>query len=135
MEWPFLTCHNYWITCRLVKDDDRPFLVYSPKISIKDSSEPFRPFLGAILSVLKGAYIEPCTFNPDMQLDTIIEDTDEGPLPEDDIDDHSGAYSGNSSKGGATEPQMTRYRSRAGHDNVEPGLMVCPFVSSYLLRR
>jgi hypothetical protein len=134
MEWLFLTCHNYWIVCRLVRDDDHPFLAYSPKISIKDSSEPFRAFLGAILSVLKGAHIEPSTFNPDMQLDTIIEDTDEGPLPEDDIDDHSGAYPGGSSKGGATEPPMTRYRSRAGHDNAEPGLMVCLFVGSYLLR-
>lgn len=60
----------------------------SPKISIKDSSEPFRAFLGAILSVPKGAHIEPSTFNPDMQLHTIIEDTDEGP-PEDDTGDIS----------------------------------------------
>jgi hypothetical protein len=86
MEWLFLTCHNYWIVCRLVRDDDHPFLAYSPKISIKDSSEPFRAFLGAIISVLKGAHIEPSTFNPDIQLDTIIEDTNEGPLQEDEIE-------------------------------------------------
>jgi hypothetical protein len=104
------------------------------KINIKDSSEPFRAFLGAILSVLKGAHIEPSTFNPDMQLDTIIEETDDGPLPEDDIDDHSGAYPGSSSKDGATELPMTRYRSRAGRNNAEPGLMDCPFVGSYPLR-
>jgi hypothetical protein len=32
-------------------------------------------------------------------------------------------------KGGANEPRMIRYRSRACHDNAEPepGLMVCPF--------
>ncbi len=133
MEWLFLTCHNYWIVCRLVKDDNNPFLAYSPKISIEDSSEPFRAFLGAILSVLKGAYIEPSTFNSDMQLDTIIEDTNEDPLPEDAIDDHPGAYPGSASKGSATEPPTSSPRSRAGHDNAEPGLMVCPFVDSYLL--
>jgi hypothetical protein len=135
MEWLFLTCHNYWIVCRLVRDDEHPFLAYSPKISIKNSSEPFRAFLGAILSVLNGAHIDPSTFNPEMRLDTIIEydATDNGPLPEDDID-HSGAYRGSSSKAGATEPRMTRYRSRAGQYNAEPGLMVCPFVDGYPLR-
>src|SRR5882757_9201571 len=45
--WLFLTCHNYWIVCRLVRDDDHPFLAYSPR-----------------------NYIEPSTFNQDMQLDT-----------------------------------------------------------------
>jgi hypothetical protein len=69
-----------------------------------------------------------------MQLDTIVEETDDGPLPEDDIDDHSGAYPGSSSKDGATELPMTCYRSRAGHDNAEPALMDCPFVGSYPLR-
>jgi len=128
MEWLFLTCHNYWIVCRLVRDDDHPFLAYSPIVSIKDSSEPFQAFLGANLSVLKGEGIEPSTFNPDMQLDTIIEETNEGPPPEDDI-------GGSSSKAGATEPPMTHSRARAaGHLNAEPGLMVCPFVGSYLLR-
>ena len=134
MEWLFLTCHNYWIVCRLVKDDDHPFLAYSPKISIKDSSEPFRAFLGAILSVLKDTHIEPSTFNPDMQLDIIIGDTNGGLLSEDTIHDHPGASPGSSSKGGASEPPTTRYLSRAGHDNAEPELMVCPFVGSYLLR-
>ena len=94
----------------------------------KTLSEPFRAFFGAILSVLKGAHIEPSTFNPNIQLDTLIEETDEGPLPEDDIDE----YPGSSSKGSATEPPMTR--SRAGRDNAEPGLMDCPFVGSYPLR-
>ena len=131
MEWLFLTCHNYWIVCRLVRDDDHPFLAYSPKISIKDSSEPFRALLGAILSVLKGAPIEPSTFNPDMQLDNIIEDIDEGSLPEDGIIEDSRAYPGSSIKSGTTKPPMTRHRADR---NAEPGLMVCPFASSYLLR-
>ena len=47
----FLTCH-YWIVCRLAKDCDLT-LAYSPKISIKDSSEHFRAFLGVVLSVVK----------------------------------------------------------------------------------
>ena len=75
------------------------------------------------MSILKGAHIEPSTFNPDIQLDTTIEDR-EGPLPDNDIGDHSGAYSGNSSEGGATELPITHLRSCAGHDNAEPGIMV-----------
>ena len=128
MEWLFLTSHNYWIVCRLVRDNACPFLAYSPIISIEDSSEPFRALLGAILSVLKGTHIEPSTFNPDMQLDTIIEETDDGPQPEDDTDGHSGVNQGRPSTGGATKPPMTHSRARvAGH-----GLMVCPFVGSHL---
>ena len=29
MEWLFLTCHNYWIVCRLVRDDEHPFEHFS----------------------------------------------------------------------------------------------------------
>ena len=129
MEWLFLSCHNYWIVCRLVNDLTDPFLAFSPKISIEDSSEPFRAFLGAILSVRKGAHVVPSTFNRHMQFDPIMEDTDEGPFPEDDIDDindNSGPYRGGSNS--AAEPPTTRSRA-------ERGLMVCPFVGSYLLRR
>jgi len=96
MEWLFLSCRNYWIACRLVKDDDHTFLAYSSITSIEDSSEPFRAFLGAILSVIKGVPVEPSTFNADMKLDTIIEDEDLGPLPEDDTGDSSGVYPGSS---------------------------------------
>ena len=38
-----------------------------------------------------------------------MEDEDEGPLPEDDIDDSSGVYPDSSSKGGASDLLM-RYR-------------------------
>ena len=63
MEWLFLTCLNYWIVCRLVRDDIHPYLAYSSEISIEDSSEPFRAFLGAILSVDKGIPVEPSVFS------------------------------------------------------------------------
>jgi len=105
MEWLFLSCHNYWIVYRLVKDDDHPFLAYSLITSIEDSSEPFRAFFGAILSVIKGVAVEPSPFNPDMELDIIIE--------EDDIGDSSGAYPGSSSTGTATDLPLTRGRKRA----------------------
>ncbi|KAM6496456.1 hypothetical protein JOM56_009162 [Amanita muscaria] len=85
MEWLFLTCHNYWIVCRLVRDDDHPFLAYSPMINIEDSSVPFRALLGAILSVVKKVSVQPSEFNPHMAFDTIVED----PSPEHDIDDGS----------------------------------------------
>jgi hypothetical protein len=132
MEWLFLTCHNHWIVCRLVRDDEHPFLAYSPMISIEDSSVPFRAFLGAILSIVKDVRVEPSEFNPEMQLDTIIEDTDEGPLPEDDIDDGSGAYPGSSSRGISTDPPMTRGCARAGHENAQSGLTVCPSLSLFV---
>jgi hypothetical protein len=92
-----------------------------------------RKFIGAILSVVKGAQVELSTFSPNMQLDTIMEDKDEGPLPEDGIDDGLGAYPGSPSKGGETEPPMTRSHPPARRDNAESGLMVCPVVGRYLL--
>jgi hypothetical protein len=125
MEWLFLSCHNYWIVCRLVKDDDHPFLAFSSIASIENSSEPFRAFLGAILSVIEGVAVESSAFNPDMELDIIIEeDDDPGILPEDDIGDSSGAYPGSSSTGTATGPPLTRGRKRARDEGTESGLMV-----------
>ena len=57
-------------------------------ISIDNSSEPFRALLGAILSIVKKVPVEPTEFNPNIELDTIVEE-DKGPLPQDDIDDGS----------------------------------------------
>jgi hypothetical protein len=88
MEWLFLTSHNHWIVCRLVRGDN-PYLAYSPGISIQESSESFRAFLGAILSVVKDVPVESSTYNPNIELDTIPEEQDDGPLPEYDIDDGS----------------------------------------------
>ncbi|KIK09865.1 hypothetical protein K443DRAFT_127259 [Laccaria amethystina LaAM-08-1] len=79
MEWLFITCHNYWIVCHLVKNDHHPFLAYSPMISINGSSAPFRALLGAILSVTKKVPVEPTKFDPNMDLDTIDEGEDQGP--------------------------------------------------------
>jgi hypothetical protein len=116
MEWLFLTCHNYWLVCRLVKDARHPFLAYSSMMSIEDSSEPFRAFLGAILSVVKGVTVQPSPFNLDVELDGVTEEVEvEDPdiVPGGDIDDSSGTYRGRSSTETETEPRMTRARKRA----------------------
>jgi hypothetical protein len=141
MEWLFLSSHNHWIVCRLVKDDTNPFLAYSPMISIEGSSEPFRAFFGAILSVIKGVPVSPSTRDPEMKLDTIIEDQDQdtGPLRENDLDDGSGAYRGNSSKGTGTKTRTSsrlanRLGNRAQDEGDESGLMVCPFLRYHLSR-
>ncbi|KAH9065341.1 hypothetical protein EDB87DRAFT_1574511 [Lactarius vividus] len=113
MEWLFLTCHNYWIICRLVSDDynqdDNLFLAYSI-CSIEGSSEPFRAFLGAILSVLKGAPVQASEFNLAMVLDIILEG-DGGSSPEDGIDNHSGEYRGSSATNIPSNVPMTHSRA------------------------
>jgi hypothetical protein len=126
MEWLFLSCHNYWIVCRLVRDDDHPYLVYSPEITIKDSSEPFRAFLGAILSVVKDVPVERSAYSSDMELDIIEEEENDGPLPEDD----SGAYQGSSGGRAITSHPATRSRE---DENTESELIVRPFLGQYLL--
>lgn len=74
IEWLFISSHNYWIVCRLVKHDEHSYLVYSQAISVKDSSEPFRVFLSAILSVIKGIPVDPSPYNSNMDFDTIEEE-------------------------------------------------------------
>ena len=108
MEWLFMTCHNHWIVCRLVRDDVRPFLAYSPMISIENSSEPFRALFGAVLSVVKSVSVETSEFSPGMELDVIPEEQ-EAPLPEHDIDEET-----------VNDPPDS-----CNH-HAEPGLMVCP---------
>jgi len=130
MEWLFLSCHNYWIVCRLVRDDDHPYLAFSPEITIKDSSEPFRAFLGAILSVVKDVPVERSAYSSDMELDIIEEEEGDGPLPEDDIDNDSGAYQGSS--GGRATTSHPAARSRED-ENTESELIVRPFLGRYLL--
>ena len=118
MEWLFLTCFNYWIVCRLVRDDDNPYLAYSPWITIEDSSEPFRAFLGAILSVVKDVPVESSAYNPTILLDTIEEEQDDG----------SGEYQGSSGRGADTGSPMTRNRARNSHGNTEYKLLVHTFL-------
>jgi hypothetical protein len=110
-----------------VKHDQHPFLAYSSVISIKDSSLPFRAFLGAVLSVIKGVSVEPSESNPDLQLDTIFKNEDDGPLPEDDVDDGSGAYPGSAEV--SANPPMTR---SANHENAELGLMACSSIPLFV---
>ncbi|KIL54824.1 hypothetical protein M378DRAFT_174006 [Amanita muscaria Koide BX008] len=123
MEWLFLTCHNYWIVCRLVRNDDHPYLVYSSEISIEDSSEPFRAFLGAMLSGVDGVYPEPSAYSSDMELDTIEEAEDEG-SSEDDNDDDSGVYRGSLSGRVTTSYPNTWNRAHDAHENTESRLIV-----------
>ena len=104
-----------------MRDDDHPYLAYSPEITIKDSSEPFRAFLGAILSVVKDVPVEHSEYSSDMELDVIKEEEDEGPLPEDDIDDDSGTYRGSSGGKATTSHPATRSR---GYGITESELMV-----------
>ena len=129
MEWLFITCHNYWIVCRLVRDDHHPFLAYSPMISIDDSSVPFRALLGAILSVVKKVPAEPTEFNPRMKFDALVKEQDEGPSADDDIDDGS-PYSASSGEEIMKNPPNTRSRHRTGQRKAESGLMVCPCLLS-----
>ena len=57
-----------------------------------------------------------------MELDTLVEEQNEGPLPEDNIDDGS-AYSGEEI---ANDPPNTGSRHRTSQRKAESGLMVCP---------
>jgi len=106
-----------------------PFLAYSPMISIENSSVPFRALLGAILSVAKKVPVEPTEFNPNMELVTIDEEEDGGPLPEDVTDDGS-TYSACSGEEIVNDPLNTRSRYRTGQRKAESGLMVCPCLLS-----
>ena len=54
-------------------------------ISIGDSSIPFRALLGAILSVVKRISVEPSEFNPDMKLDSIVEEQAESTSSEEEM--------------------------------------------------
>ncbi|KAH9037233.1 hypothetical protein EDB85DRAFT_1861475 [Lactarius pseudohatsudake] len=120
MEWLFLTCHNSWIVCRLVSDNDNPFLAFSRIFSIEGSSQPFRAFLGAILSVLNGASVQASKFHP---LDTIPEEGEGGPSsPPEDIDG-PGEYRGRSTANISSTRPITRSRPAASHDAAESELM------------
>ncbi|KAH9066452.1 hypothetical protein EDB87DRAFT_1554143, partial [Lactarius vividus] len=126
MEWLFLTCHNYWIVCRLVKGikKTQPFLAYSPSYSIENNSQPFRAFLGAILSTLNGVPVRPSVYNSRMRLDRIPEDREDGPLPEDDIDDSLGAYGGTLRTAVPSRGPITRSRAGTSRQAAGLGLMI-----------
>ena len=68
-----------------------PYLACSPE-TIKDSSDSFRAFLGAILSIVKEFPLSVSSADSlHMGLD-IKEEKDDGPLFEDGIDDDLGVY-------------------------------------------
>jgi hypothetical protein len=106
-----------------VRDDDNPYLAYSPGISIQESSEPFRAFLGAILSVVKDVPVESSAYNPNIELDTIEEE-------QDDIDDGS-EYQDSSGSGADTGSPMNRSRDRNSLGNTESDLLVHTFLGRY----
>ncbi len=56
---------------------------------MENSSVPFRAFLGAILSVVKGKAVEASVFNREMELDTINEEEEEESPSTPDADDGS----------------------------------------------
>ena len=102
-------------------DDDHPYLVYSPEITIKDSSKPFQAFLGAILSVVKSVPVKHSAYNPKMELDIIEEEKDNSPLPEDDIGNGLRAtFQGSSGSYPATCSRK--------HESTESDLIVCLFL-------
>ena len=98
LEWGFLTCHNFWIVCRLTKDGNTPFLAFAPTISIKDNSEPFRAFICAFLSATGHGPLVPASTLSSGRIAQIL-----GTIPEKeeeysqhdsdiDIDDNSSEY-------------------------------------------
>ncbi len=99
MEWLFLTCHNHWIVLRLVKGGSKPpFLAFSPLITMEDSSVPFRAFLGAILSVVKGVVVG-ASASDDSQIFDTIDKEEEGSSSISDADGGSGEYKVRSGQG------------------------------------
>jgi hypothetical protein len=110
-------------------------------LSIEGSSEPFRAFLGAILSVVNGVPVSPCTFDPDGILDVIPEEQEQDAFSssENDLDDGSGrsacsgAYCGSSKgTGSGTRASLHRFakkpRKGTRDEGDEFGLMVCPLL-------
>ena len=112
-----------------MSDDNNPFLAYSPAISIEESSEPFRAFLGAILSVVKDVRVESSAYNPNIILGTIEEEQDDGATPEDDIDDGL-EYQGSPGSRAFT-PLKTRSRAHNSRGNTESELLVHTFLGRY----
>ena len=112
-----MTCHNSWIVVRLVGGgSDHPFLAISPLITVEDSSVPFRAFLGAILSDLKGVVVEASEFDDNQILEPIDKGEEEGPPPVSDSDDDSGEYRGRSGQGPVGSGPMTLPRPRYRYD-------------------
>ena len=119
-EWLFLTCHNYWVVFRLVKgNDESAFLAFSPFLTMEGSSVPFRAFLGAILSAVKGVAVGASVFDRNQPLDTIDEEVEEESSSTSDADDCSGEYRARPGQG-----PVGPTRRRAQGPGNEAALMV-----------
>jgi hypothetical protein len=125
-EWLFLTSHNYWIVIRLVSGD-RPFIAFSPLISINDSSVPFRAFLGALLSVFKGGVVEASTFDDGQTLDA-IDDGPSGSNPSLNPDNGSGDHGPPPKRPVAHRP-ITRSMVKSGGPTLTVRPSCAPFIS------
>ena len=98
--------------------------------NIEESSEPFRAFIGAVLSVVKDVSVESSAYNPNIKLDAIEEEDDDGSLSEHHIDDDSGEYQGSSGTGVNTSPSPeTHSRDRNSCGNTECDLLVYTFLA------
>ncbi|KAF8272453.1 hypothetical protein EI94DRAFT_1769734 [Lactarius quietus] len=130
MEWLFLTCHNLWMVCRLVTNHGKPFLAFSPICSIQDSSEPFRAFLGAILSTHLDLPVEASVLSPsggdipEGEDAGISDEEDTGSSPEDDIDDGSGSFADRSSTSTVSSALTVQFQMTTSRQAAEPGLMI-----------
>jgi hypothetical protein len=112
-------------------DDENLFLAYSPSFSIENSSDPFRAFLGAILSVHKGIPVPSSA----LDMEHVIAIPEEGysrPLPEHDADGGSGPYKDSSKIAILPKVQMTRSETAASGQAPGPGLLVRPVLTRFL---
>jgi hypothetical protein len=114
LQWLFLTCHNFWIIFRLTKVGDDMILAYSPMLDISSSSIPFRAYLGAVLSAVRGFPVNPTVITVGTILDTLPEeDEGEDSTPEDMDDDGSGEYT---YTGHGNKPPRSRNKAAGNYD-------------------
>jgi hypothetical protein len=100
---------------------------------MKNSSEPFRAFLGAILSVHKGIPVPASALNTDMgPFITVTEEDGNGHLPEDDTNDGTGPYKYSSTSTIIPKVPMTCSQTATSGQAPGPGLLVRPIPSGFL---
>ncbi|KAH9175245.1 hypothetical protein EDB89DRAFT_1903808 [Lactarius sanguifluus] len=113
IEWLFLTCHNSWIVCCLVSDNDNPFLAFSRIFSIEGSST---------VSGISWCHFAG-EFHPPVALDTIPEEGEGGSSSSPEDVDGSGEYRGRSTANISSTRPITRSRAATSHDAAESELM------------
>ncbi len=100
---------------------------------MENSSVPFRAFLGAILSVVKGEAVEVSVFNRDMELN-MIEEEEESPLTPD-ADNGSGEYKGRPGKEPIGSGPATHSGGRTAASSKKAALMIRTFLYTLLSQR